>query len=198
MQYANVDGKRSKPPPGAKGTCTGCGAPVLAKCGTIKVHHWAHVAKDCDPWYEPMTEWHRTWQERFPPDWREVTIGPHRADVCTPGGLVLEFQHSPIGFEEIEERENFYGNMLWVFDARMRRMKEAIMCNTSPWHSLHISSKPGDILLQLKHARPSLLAVGERLVLDFGPYGLFDVEEIMTDGFLGQRLGCDAFVSSIS
>jgi hypothetical protein len=62
-----------------------------------------------------MTAWHLGWQERFPEHMREVTIGPHRADVKT-SKCVIEFQHSPISVEDIQAREAFYGNMVWVFD----------------------------------------------------------------------------------
>lgn len=44
-------------------------------------------------------------------------MGLHRADVRTPSGTVVEFQHSPITLETIQERETFYGDLMWVFDA---------------------------------------------------------------------------------
>jgi hypothetical protein len=34
--------------------------------------------------------------------------------VKTPDGRVIEFQASPISPEEIRERENFYGSMVWI------------------------------------------------------------------------------------
>jgi hypothetical protein len=45
---------------------------------------------------------------------------PHRADLLGNGGIVIELQHSPIGPDEIEQREEFYGDMLWLFDATNR------------------------------------------------------------------------------
>jgi hypothetical protein len=45
-------------------------------------------------------------------------MGPHRADVVTASGGVVELQHSPISPEVIAEREAFYGErMAWIFDA---------------------------------------------------------------------------------
>jgi hypothetical protein len=45
-------------------------------------------------------------------------MGPHRADVVTASGGVVELQHSAISPEVITEREEFYGErMAWVFDA---------------------------------------------------------------------------------
>lgn len=46
----------------------------------------------------------------------------HIADICTPNGLVLEFQHSAIKSEERRAREEFYGNMIWIVDGtRLKR-----------------------------------------------------------------------------
>ena len=56
MQYALVDGSRQEAVKGARGSCPGCGRPVLAKCGEIMVHHWAHQAREaCEFEREPMT-----------------------------------------------------------------------------------------------------------------------------------------------
>jgi hypothetical protein len=117
MQFAIGDnGLRVPASPKERGKCPCCGAPVVAKCGKIVSWHWSHLAKDCDPWYEPESEWHRDWKALFPEDWREVVVGPHRADIKTPKG-VIEFQASSISPDEIEERENFYGKMIWVIKA---------------------------------------------------------------------------------
>ena len=94
-------------------------SPLPPECGKINVHHWAHHARaDCDPWAEPMTEWHRGWQLAVPPERREVVIGPHRADIVTASGGVVEIQHSSVSPDVIAEREEFYGDrMAWIFDA---------------------------------------------------------------------------------
>ena len=45
-------------------------------------------------------------------------MGPHRADIVTASGGVVEIQHSPISADVITEREEFYGDrMAWIFDA---------------------------------------------------------------------------------
>lgn len=120
MIYArNCDGTRETPLPGARSQCPGCGEVVLAKCGTINVWHWAHEKdSDCDHWSEPETEWHLRWKGYFTEREREVITGPHRADIKTKLGRVIELQHSPISQEDIIEREQFYGKgMVWVIDA---------------------------------------------------------------------------------
>lgn len=117
MEWALVDGSRQLATPRAVGACPTCGAKLLAKCGRVYAWHWAHEARDCDPWAEPEGKWHRGWKQLFPAEWREVVIGPHRADLRVPGG-VIELQHSAISADEIETRERFYGRMVWVVDAQ--------------------------------------------------------------------------------
>jgi hypothetical protein len=106
---------------GAKAFCPSCGGVLRPKCGSIVVHHWAHIGADCDPWSEPESKWHKEWKEYFPAHCREVTMGKnneHRADVRLDNGLVIELQHSSIRPDTIAERERFYGLMIWIFDAR--------------------------------------------------------------------------------
>lgn len=116
MEFAFVNGARRRPSPGWRGCCPQCGADVLAKCGEQKAWHWAHKSADCDSWSEGESAWHQGWKNYFPEDWREVTIGDHRADVLTPLG-VIELQNSPITPAMIREREAFYGRMIWIVNA---------------------------------------------------------------------------------
>ncbi|NYZ12641.1 hypothetical protein HL658_08770 [Azospirillum sp. RWY-5-1] len=123
MRYAIVDGKKSEAQPKLKGHCPNCDAEMVAKCGRVKIWHWAHKGcPPCDPWWETETNWHRAWKNCFPMDWQEVShIDPysgerHIADIKTPYGFVIEFQHSIIHHTERYEREAFYKNMIWVVD----------------------------------------------------------------------------------
>lgn len=126
MKFANVDGVRCEASiSGQRGICPSCGSVVVAKCGRVKINHWAHLSqKDCDYWHEE-TEWHRMWKKQFPEAWQEKdfvdekTGEHHRADVHTPHGLTIEFQYSAISNDECEAREGFYsshGKMIWVVD----------------------------------------------------------------------------------
>jgi hypothetical protein len=77
----------------------------------------------CDPWWENETEWHRAWKSCFPEEQREIvrfdlTGEKHIADVQTSTGKVIEFQNSPISLEELRSREEFYGNLIWIINAR--------------------------------------------------------------------------------
>lgn len=119
MEYAVKDQKRVVPTPGTQATCELCHASVLAKCGKINIWHWAHKNnRDCDPWSEPESEWHRNWKLHVPLDRREVTMANHRADIVGLNGGIVELQHSSITTTEISERESFYKNMIWLIDSK--------------------------------------------------------------------------------
>jgi len=125
IRYANVDGQLREPDKGLKGICPGCNKSLTAKCGPIKIHHWAHErGSDCDHWWEPMTQWHLDWQNNFAPAWCEVIFRDeqsgefHRADIHTPKGVTIEFQHSTLSFEELESRNSFYKKLIWVVNAQ--------------------------------------------------------------------------------
>lgn len=126
MKFAVVEGKRREAQPDLLGKCSDCAGAVIARCGEVRVPHWAHWrTRDCDRWSEPETVWHRDWKNHFPENWQEISHPSengetHRADVKTGRGIVIEFQHSPLPRDEQESRENFYPKMLWVVDGRRR------------------------------------------------------------------------------
>jgi hypothetical protein len=65
---------------------------------------------------EGETEWHPEWKSYLPASNVEVIIVKngvkHRADIVTPGGIVLALQHSPLSAEVVREREQFYRRMV--------------------------------------------------------------------------------------
>ena len=113
-----IEGARVMAARGLHGRCPQCNELLTAKCGKIVTHHWAHKADDCDPWWEPESEWHRAWKSLVPSDQTEVARAGHRADIVRSDGTVVELQHSPISLDTILERERAYGHMAWLFDAR--------------------------------------------------------------------------------
>ena len=133
MKYALSNKDRIEATPKAKGICQCCGSELVAKCGTQKIWHWAHKGKrNCDHWWENETQWHRDWKDNFPKEWQEVVHlsddgEKHIADVKTPNGLVVEFQHSAISLKEKLSRETFYKDMIWVVDGR-GTSKKAFKC----------------------------------------------------------------------
>ncbi len=144
MKYALVEGDRQEAQPGRSGSCPACGSSMIAKCGKLRVKHWAHQGKrNCDTWWENETEWHRNWKNQFPVDWQENVHRAenderHIADVKTDQGWVLEFQHSRINPDERIAREVFYQRQLiWIVDGTRRKrdhsqfmkvLKDGMLC----------------------------------------------------------------------
>ncbi len=149
MKYALLNGNRVEALKGFKATCPNpnCKTELIAKCGGIKKHHWAHKGKlHCDPWWENETEWHRAWKNNYPSDWQEFsfldegTKEIHIADVRTEDRLVMEFQHSNINPNERIAREKFYKNMVWVIDGtRLKSDYTRFLSGLTNFHSTNIS-----------------------------------------------------------
>lgn len=173
MQFAVTETQeRVEATKGARARCPVCESTVVAKCGAIVVHHWAHEAgEDCDPWFEPETEWHRRWKSLFPQDRVEVPFGDHRADVLTRKGTVVELQNSAISPQDIAARERFYKQMVWVV-------------NAEPFvDRLFVLDRYGSgnlFKLRWKHSRPSWLYARKPVYLDLGLRSLTQV--------MGQRM----------
>lgn len=159
------EGNRITAEQGRKAVCPVCRAVTVAKCGKIIAPHWAHQSrKDCDPWYEPETQWHIDWKNRFPKVCQEVVMGNHRADVRLPTG-VIEFQNSPISADEIIERERFYGNMVWVVNAEKRR------------GNIDFRERNGYVSFRWKRPQVSWFFARCPVILDLGVY-LFWIKQL--------------------
>jgi competence CoiA-like predicted nuclease len=172
MLFANDQtGNRIKASPGTRAVCQGCNRIVRAHCGEVLEWHWHHEKADCDPWHEPETAWHLNWKAKFPEDCCEVWESPHRADVRNGSGLVIEFQHSAIDAREIQEREAFWKNLIWVFDSR-------------EWFAnLDLRLRPEKISFRWKHPRKSLFGAQCPIFLDTGA-------ELFQITWLGQEVPC--------
>jgi competence protein CoiA len=169
MKWATIGDDRFEASPelrlaGAKCPC--CYASVTAKCGEITTWHWAHQSLDCDPWSEPESEWHREWKGCFPKEWQEAKIGKHRADVKTPR-MVIELQNSLISPKTIRERENFYGNMIWVVNAQE--------------FNLNIRKHDDHVSFRWKWPRKSWWESQKPLYFDLGIRGILEVKKIYND-----------------
>ncbi len=157
MKYALVNGDKTEATKGAKGFCPICGSEVIAYCGEIYVNHWKHKGnRNCDPWWENETEWHRSWKGKFPKDWQEVVHfdesgEKHIADVKTNSGWVIEFQHSYLRPEERRARNAFYRKIVWVVDGNRRKTdisqfnkaieKSTVICEEPLVLRVHISEE---------------------------------------------------------
>lgn len=123
MKFAIIDGSKIEASPKKKADCPCCKKQLIAKCGRVKVWHWAHFPeRHCDNWWENETEWHRKWKNYFPSANQEVVHYDNRsgekhiADVKTNDGLVVELQNSPMNENELVSREQFYKNMIWIIN----------------------------------------------------------------------------------
>lgn len=194
MRLATVAGQTRVPArPGQRAICPTCGCEVLAKCGRIVAWHWAHASsRECDEWAEPDSVWHRGWQDLFPVEMREIIRGPHRADIVTPAGLVIELQHSSISTDDIRARERHYDNMIWVFDVQGAVSSERLDIrrragDTSPYRTF-----------RWKHPRKSIIACRRPVFLDLGGEQLLELGRLYPKapcggwGYLRNKL---AFVS---
>lgn len=96
--------------------CDMCKQPVLKYESKNKKSHFKHFPKQSD---NKMSEWYKNWQNFFLPSQREIKIGTKRADIIVKK-LVIEFQHSIISREEVDDRnKNAKKNMheiIWVVD----------------------------------------------------------------------------------
>jgi competence CoiA-like predicted nuclease len=148
MKYALINGKKSEATKGTKGLCPSCGSELIAKCGEIKVNHWAHKGRrHCDHWWEPETEWHRSWKDKFPNDWQEVHHKAedgeiHIADVKTEDGWIIEFQHSFLNPEERLKRNAFYRKIVWVVDGLRRKTDKLQFQKMIEEESILVSQEP--------------------------------------------------------
>ncbi|GGI29135.1 competence protein CoiA family protein [Pedobacter mendelii] len=74
--------------------------------------------------YHKESIWHRNWKKAFPESYREKSFccektgELHRADVFTPCLTAIEFQNSPISLAEMQSREAFYPNMIWILNGK--------------------------------------------------------------------------------
>jgi hypothetical protein len=101
--------------------CPGCSQEVISKCGTKKIWHWAHKARGGCDWYSSESEWHRLWKALFPNHCIEVFRGKHRADAIDSVDRVWEFQNSYLPKEEIDARELFHDNLLWIWHVKEKQ-----------------------------------------------------------------------------
>jgi competence CoiA-like predicted nuclease len=128
MQFAILNNERIlATETGQRAICPCCEKEVISKCGEFVIFHWSHKNKiECDSWYENKSKWHIDWQNKFDKKYQEIIVKDeqnvkHIADVLIDN-LVIEFQHSPLSYNKIIERTEFYllnsGKIIWVFDHR--------------------------------------------------------------------------------
>ena len=183
---------------GQKAICPGCFSTLIGRNGKFRPPHWYHKSKkECDSWYEPMTDWHLTWQNKFPEKNREITIWDkdnqitHRADICLNNKLVIEIQHSPINPEEILQREIFYGKngLIWILDGKSLARKCSLRYDSNYInHSISLTI-------------PSYLEKSKKYDMDTMQMGILNLEEFKRIrsfddvSYFEIKRGCEFYIS---
>lgn len=144
--------------PNEKYHCPFCKRAVILKAGSIKIHHFAHeAALDCTNDNSEITEWHIEWQKSFGLENAEkiIKIGKHTkiADINI-NNVIVEFQHSPITYQEAKERSVFYTldnrKCIWIFD---------FMDKYKNWQiRIHKANGPNHLVFKWNNANKSVLA----------------------------------------
>jgi competence protein CoiA len=201
MLFALIDGKKVEPIPNTSARCPFCNNTVIAKCGEIKVWHWAHSKGEiCDPWYETETIWHKNWKLTFGIANCEIKIKKddtcHVADIYTKNNVVIELQNSPIQKDVIQKRELFYGDrMIWLINGINFKNNfhiKDLENDTSWWGLLHNNCKNqnGIKVFNWEYPKKSWEDSKKNIFIDFHDESLFWIQKGM-----GSKLGKGKFVS---
>lgn len=207
MEYALVNNERSKAMPKLKGYCPACNELVISKCGKIKIWHWAHLGKrDCDSWSEGETDWHLYWKNHFDPEYQEVIVKNdnviHRADIRLVNGLVIEIQNSPIKPEEIDKRNAFYKNVVWILNGKRlisdyEKIQGLLRQKTSESKLIKITNLGFYFTRTWKNSNtPLIIDFGEFEELEISPIFLFIQSHDKKEKFL-YRLDKKHFIDSL-
>jgi hypothetical protein len=206
MRFALKNTERIEATPKGTGICPGCGSELIARCGTKKVWHWAHKGqRHCDHWWENETQWHRDWKNHFPSDWQEIAARDehgelHIADVKTPKGLVVEFQHSYIKPEEAQTRTKFHQPMFWIVDG-MRRKTDRKQFQTALADGVKHPTKDGlvhQIWIYDSRLLKEWVHVGVIVAFDFGEDTVWVLRRIKDDWVYGFEYAKPKLVGHIS
>lgn len=205
MQLAVVNDKRVEAFVGGRGVCPSCGSEMIAKCGPRIIHHWAHYGRrDCDPWWENETQWHRDWKNQFPENCREISHTAddgeiHRADIKTPTGIVIEIQHSSMTDAERISREIFYKNLVWVVDGsvfqnnfdiyHMLPNPESELAQDIVWSKAkrHMNGSNSGIFFRLSEAQKDDPKITKRTLSGGWMHGISEIEDEIKESYNGYH-----------
>lgn len=154
------------------GRITCCyGHDIIAKQGTKKTWHFAHVSATDSDCAKLMGDWHHWWQDRVESDFLEIVMikeiegraVKHRADMINGEEIVVEFQKSVINQQIIMEREGFYGNMIWV------------VCCDEQHSSKTVKQRGRYVRIRITSGSKFFLDMRKLTFLDFGMKGVIEV-----------------------
>jgi hypothetical protein len=143
---------------GDRSICPECGEKIVAKCGEIRVWHWAHLKTGECHYGEGKGEWHIKWQDWFFNQGCaiEKKINQNRDDVVLPNGVVIELQESPISNKEIEKRESAYEKMIWLFNIEVIKGKPRFSNERLSWDNKErpMKTTKQGVILQSGYGNP--------------------------------------------
>lgn len=178
------------------------GHPLIARRGSVVVHHFAHKANCSCPCSSGMSEWHTRFQDRATRDTQEVRVisdgKVHIADTLVESkylkfsvsgtkGYVIEYQHSPMDECTMKERERFYTSqgyhLVWVFDASDWTYK----CSTTP-SGIRIYRQSGS-----KYPLLGSYTGNITKILDFNKRDMFVVKKQSGMSLTGNKISMEEF-----
>jgi hypothetical protein len=109
---------------------------MIARRGTLRIWHWAHVAANPDCEAGKESEWHLAWKSLALDGTQEIKTGNRRSDVLAPGGYAVELQKSAMNAAEVHGREADWGSqggMVWIFCAIREMTEQRIRWHRNPW-----------------------------------------------------------------
>lgn len=174
---AIVDGqpRRAEPDGPRRASCADCGAAMLARTGSVRIWHWAHLERNPDCPAAAESEWHLAWKALALDGSQETAVGRRRADVLAPGGFAVEFQASPLTAHEVLDREDDWsaqGGMAWVFKADAEAASGRITTRPSlhKWAGTGLVKPQNQATLDItwSHAPERVRAAFARTFLDTG------------------------------
>jgi hypothetical protein len=199
MARALRDGPRSA-------ECFECGAPMVAKTGDLIVWHWAHRAENPECGLSGESEWHLTWKSLGLDGTQEIVSGNglRRADVLSPAGFAVEFQKSPLSWQEVRDREaDWEYRLVWVVETHSG-VRTGRITMPDPW-TLTWWRCPATVSSMVRKD-----GGGCRVFLDLGDdHGLFYAasrtpiyrgdfgDEDPGQEFSGFRVDLDAFIANV-
>lgn len=108
---------------GETAICQFCKSPLITTKNLSSILYWHHKSAytNCDKWYNSVSEWQFEWISNFPIEWQEVIIlndnDMHIANIKLPNNVILKFQDEKLTSEEIKKREEFFKNLIWIFNS---------------------------------------------------------------------------------